>query len=234
MNARTKPLATVSADRASRIRLVWSVVVIGVLLAAVVVATIGFLLGPPTSDSAPEPTSGPSTSAPETDAPAGQAELPKIAKTGDPARFAESVALALFAWDTVGGFQPRDYTEAILTAADPANEETNGLATDVMGVLPTRAAWVELQKYETAQRLEIDRLYVPDAWDDVVAQARKGTILPGTIAYTVDGTRHRTGVWDGDNTATTHPVSFTMFIACEPSYEACKLLRLTQFDKPLK
>lgn len=215
--------------------MVWSFVVIGVLLTIVVVSTIGFFLGPPPPDSPPAPTSEPGTSKPRSEAPRDdQAELPKIVQTEDPARFAESVALSLFAWDTADGFQPNDYTEAILTAADPRNEETAGLATDVMGVLPTQAAWIELQKYQTAQRLEIDRLYVPDSWHDVLAQARKGSILPGTVAYTVDGTRQRTGVWDSADTATEHPVSFTMFIACEPSYEACKLLRLTQLDKPLK
>ena len=207
------------------------------LLFILIIATIGLLLGPP--DDEPTPMVG-STVAPD---PGDTAERPTsrsapfgtVAQTGDADRFAESAALAVFAWDTRDGYQPTDYVQAMLDqASDPANEETDGLATDLAAYVPNRAAWIELQRYETREHLVIDQIGVPDTWAEVERQAREGTLLPGTIAYTVDGTRHRTGVWEGKEVATDHPVAFTMFIACEPTYEQCRLLRLTVLDKPLR
>lgn len=217
-------------------RLVMLVGIIALCLALVVVATIGLLMGPPAQEDTPmvgrhEGTANPPAST-------GQArpepELPKVARTNDAERFARSAAQAIFSWETRDGFQPREYVEALLQAGDADSGELNGLVQDLTAYLPTPEAWVELQKYETSQSLTIDRLRVPDQWHDVLDQAREGTILPGTIAYTVEGTRHRSGVWEGEVVSTEHPVTFSLFITCAPTYESCRLQRLTALDQPLR
>lgn len=204
------------------------------LLFVLVIATIGLLLGPPDDELTPMVGT---TTAPDATEPAEQARpvFGKVAQTGDADRFAESVASAIFAWDTNDGYLPVDYVQSILDqGSDPDNLETNGLVKDLTTYLPNNAAWKELQQYETRQHLEIDTIGVPDGWTDVVRQAREDALQPGTIAYTVDGTRHRSGVWDGEVVTTEHPVAFTMFVACKPSYEQCRLLRLTALDTPLR
>lgn len=59
------------------------------------------------------------------------------------------------------------------------------------------------------------------------------TLPAGTTAYTITGTRHRAGVWDGRRVTTTGRVSFTVFETCQPTYPTCRLLRLSQLDNPL-
>ena len=218
-----------------RLRLIVALILGTALSFVTVVAVIGFLRGAPEDQATPmvgrtAPPPGPGT---EPNA-SGANAFGAVAQTGDADRFAETAARAIFAWDTRDGYQPRDYAQSVLDqASDPGNEETDGLAQDLTGYLPNRAAWVELQRYETRQHLTIDSIGVPGAWADVERQAREGTLLPGTLAYTVEGVRHRAGVWDGEEVTTEHPVSFSMFIACEPSYDQCRLLRLTMLDKPL-
>ena len=95
-------------------------------------------------------------------------------------------------------------------------------------------AWIELRRYATTQYLVIDTSFVPDAWGDAVAQAQPGQIAPGTVAVTIEGTRHRSGVWNGQPVTSEHPVSFTVFVVCAPTYPTCHLLRLSQFDNPLR
>ena len=65
-------------------------------------------------------------------------------------------------------------------------------------------------------------------------QANPGQIAPGTTALTIEGTRHRAGVWNGQPVTSEHPVAFTMFMVCAPSYPTCHLLRLSQLDNPLR
>jgi len=74
---------------------------------------------------------------------------------------------------------------------------------------------------------------VPAGWASAVDQAH-GELRPGTIAVTIDGTRHRTGIWNGEASSTASPVSFTVFVACPPAFDRCRVLRLSQLDDPLR
>ena len=51
---------------------------------------------------------------------------------------------------------------------------------------------------------------------------------------TITGTRHRAGVWKGEVAESSYPVSFTVFVACQPSFDRCHVLRLSQLDNPLR
>src|SRR5262249_39566717 len=159
--------------------------------------------------------------------------LPDLPTTTDPKTYAQAVATALFGWDTASGLTPLDYSAVLLAGADPSGAEANGLASDLRTYLPTQDAWVGLRQYQTKQWLTIDTTVVPDAWAEALAQATPGQILPGTTAYTITGTRHRSGVWNNEAVTSAHPVSFTVFVACRPSFPACHVLRLSQLDNPL-
>lgn len=223
------------AKRLSRRRLAALLGGVGLVLALLTTATVGLILGPPPRAEAPSRAapSRPGDRAPDHSDTSAEVELPRIATTDDAEVFARAVAEGVFAWDTQDGYLPRDYIAAIVESGDPESETLNGLAQDLANYLPTSEAWGELQRYETRQHLEIDRIWVPDRWRDVVDQAREGTILPGTLSYTVEGTRHRAGVWDEERTETAHPVTFTVFVVCEPTYAECRLLRLSGLDTPL-
>jgi len=67
-----------------------------------------------------------------------------------------------------------------------------------------------------------------------VEQAQPGQLAEGTVAYTIEGTRHRSGVWNDEPVESAHPVAFTVFIVCKPTYETCHLLRLSELDNPLR
>lgn len=221
----------------SRGRLIAVIAVGLVLLLLVGVGVYGLVTGPrqpsiPRTDAAPTlPVPGepdPSRSGP-----------PRVAPSNDPDEFARNVAEALFAWDTGSGLMPLDYSAAILEVGDPSGHEQAGLAADVAGYLPTRDAWMELRKYATIQHLTIESSFVPEAWDQAVEQAQPGQLPPGATAVTIEGTRHREGVWNGDPVTSEHPVSFTVFLACPPpapefSSGLCHVLRLSQLDNPLR
>jgi len=117
---------------------------------------------------------------------------------------------------------------------DPTGNETAGLASDVRNYLPTPEAWVQLRQSHPRQWLVVDTAVVPDAWAGAVEQAAPGRLLPGTIAYTVTGIRHRSGIWGTDPVDTSHPVTFTVFVTCAPSFDTCHLLRLSGLDNPLR
>lgn len=153
--------------------------------------------------------------------------------TTDPVAYARAVAVSLFDWDTTAGFLPTDYTTAVLADADPSGEETPGLLTDVATYLPTVEQWLDLGAMEVEQTIEIDEAYVPASWADAVEQAH-GHLRPGTTAVTITGTRHRTGVWNGEVAESSYPVSFTIFVACPPSFQRCHVLRLSELDNPLR
>jgi hypothetical protein len=153
--------------------------------------------------------------------------------TTDPVEYARAVAIFLFDWDTTAGFLPTDYTSAVLADADPSGEETPGLLADVATYLPTVEQWLDLGAMEVEQSIEIDEVYVPDSWADAVEQAH-GHLRPGTTAVTIIGTRHRTGVWNGEVAEASYPVSFTVFVACQPSFDRCRVLRLSELDNPLR
>lgn len=64
--------------------------------------------------------------------------------------------------------------------------------------------------------------------------ASDGQIADGTYAYTVEGTRHRSGVWYDDEVTSEHAVAFTVFVSCEPAFDRCHLLRPSGLDNPLR
>lgn len=225
------------SDTRARHRLI---AILAALVAALVVTGIGvygLITGPPTStEPGTEGTSGPGpvVTTPADPAPTTTPRLPVVRASDDPETFAGNVATALFAWDTASGFMPLDYTSVILAVGDPSGAEQAGLAADIATYLPSREAWVELRKYATTQHLSIERIVVPDTWDDAVAQAQPGQLAQGTIAYTIEGTRHRDGVWNEQTVTSEHPVAFTVFLVCGPTYDTCHLLRLSQLDNPLR
>lgn len=190
------------------------------------IGVYGLLRGP-----APEPvpnTAGAATANPDSGSDLAPRKLPTSTA---PERFARTVAEVLFAWDTGLGHDPAEYMQPIIDVTD--RDEAPGLAADLRGYFPDDAAWGELRNYATRQWLTLDTITVPDSWAGAVDQARPGTIPAGAIAYTIAGTRHRTGVWDGQQVADARAVSFTIFAAC-PDDGSCRLLRLSALDTPLR
>lgn len=213
---------------------------VGALVVAVVAAAVGGWLAianprHETAAASPPPAEAdrPGQSPAEAAAPK-PAVLDQVATTADPQVFAESVAQALFEWDTTGPFVLNDYTGRLLAVADPTGEESPGLVADLADYLPTADSWAYLKPYYTRQWLEIASAEVPDQWDEALAEAGPQGLAPGTAAYTITGTRHRAGVWEGDDVASEHGVAFTVFVVCQPSYPTCRLLRLSRLDEPLE
>lgn len=229
-------MSPASSDPRTRRRTVALIVAGIVLLLLAGVGIYGLLTGPRTTtntgpDSEPGQAATTPTSPPTAPKPPQVASVPR---STHPAAFAQGVAATLFAWDTASGLWPLDYTSAILAVGDPSGDEQAGLASDVAAYLPNREAWIELRQYATRQHLTIDTAHVPAAWADAVAQARPGQLAPGTTAITIEGTRHRAGVWNGQSVTSEHPVAFTVFVVCAPTYQSCHLLRLSQLDNPLR
>lgn len=215
----------------SRRRLVVLVSAAVVVLLLVGIGVYGLVAGPrTTSDPPPAP---PSPTAPGTTE-QGPRDLAPIPETDDPEKFVRAVAEALFGWDTTSGLMPLDYTSGLLKVADPSGVEQAGLASDIAGYLPNRETWVELRKYGTTQRLEITDVFVPEAWAEAESQAQPGQLAPGTTAYTVEGVRHRQGIWNDEATSSAHEVAFTIFLTCPPDGDPCYLLRLSILDQPLR
>lgn len=216
------------------------IAVLTALVAVLVLTGIGvygLITGPPTSnepgsDEGPGP--GPVVTVPSDPVPTTTPRLPVVRPSADPATFVGNVVTALFSWDTASGFMPLDYTSVVLEVGDPSGAEQAGLAADIATYLPNREAWIELRQYATAQHLSIDDVFVPQAWGEAVEQAQPGQLAEGTIAYTIEGTRHRTGTWNDEPVTSKHAVAFTVFLVCEPTYDTCHLLRLSQLDNPLR
>lgn len=160
-------------------------------------------------------------------------ELSALRPTSDPDTFARQVAQAIFAWDTTTLITRSDHVELLVDVADPTGEATPGLVADLGNYLPTQNAWVELAKYQTRQWLDVDTVTTPSTWAEAETQAGE-SLLPGTSARTIHGTRHRAGIWNDSPVASEHTVAFTVFIVCEPSYPQCRLLRLSMLDNPLE
>ena len=207
------------------------------LLVLAGVGVYGLLAGPHRANVQPADPAPPAAAptSPGTTAPGP----PTVALSSDPDTFARTVAEALFTCDTGTGLMPLDYTAAILRVGDPSGTEQTGLAADIATYLPTREAWIELRKYDTNQHLTIDRAYVPAAWGQAVEQAQPGQLPAGATAVTVEGTRHRAGVWNGEPVTSANTVSFTVFLACPPPAPEfrtglCHVLRLSQLDNPLR
>ena len=167
-----------------------------------------------------------SPSPPPTDPPT------ELVHTDDPLTYARAVAAALFDWDTNAGYLPTDVTAPVLADADPSGEETAGLITDTSDYEPTTDQWLDLGAMNVTQQLEITSATIPSDWPEVVANAH-GQLRPGTTAVTIVGVRHRTGTWQGAPASTADPVSFSVFVACHPTWPRCHLLRLSQLNNPL-
>lgn len=203
-----------------------------ILVVLVGLGVYGLIARPHENTPAPVPTT--SEQRPTAPAPSGPPDLTPLPRTNDPIRYARAVAEALFTWDTASGLGPADYGQVVLSDADPTGTETPGLASDIAGYYPASDAWRQLTGHATTQRLTIADAVVPDAWADAVAQDRSGTLVEGMIAVTIDGARHRTGTVSGQEATSEHPVSFTVFLACEPAFESCHTLRLSELDNPLR
>lgn len=216
---------------ASRSRRRLIVLISAAVVVLLLVGVYGLISGPRTTSDPPP--SRPSPTAPGTTEQAPREPAP-IPDTNDPEEFARLVAEALFEWDTNTGLIPLDYTSALLAVADPSGIEQAGLASDIAGYLPTRKTWVELRKYSTTQHLETTNVFVPAAWAEAEAQAQPGQLQPGTTAYTVEGIRHRQGIWNDNPTSSAHEVAFTIFLTCPPDGDPCYLLRLSVLDQPLR
>lgn len=211
-------------------------VILGCVLAfaTLVIGIYGLVRGP--DSTSPTPTARPGGTAeviPEAAAPVVTLEDRALPHTTDPITYARAVATSLFDWDTSLGFLPTDYTSAVLADADPSGEETPALLDDVATYLPTVDQWLDLGAMQVVQSIEIQDADVPGSWASAVEQAH-GHLRPGTSAVTISGIRHRAGVWNGEVAESSYPVSFTVFVACKPSFDRCHILRLSQLDNPLK
>ena len=207
-----------------------------VLAALIGVGLYGLLLAPrsapTTASDVPHQTPGPAPAIPTpTDT---IPSLPGIRSTADAEGFARAVAEALFAWDTASEYEPTDYAQVIVDVGDPSGDETAGLASDVRSYLPTAEAWAQLRTMQTRQWLTIDEAYVPDSWADALEQAAPGQLLPGTIAYTISGTRHRDGISGTEPVESARGAAFTVFVTCQPTFDTCHVLRLSQLNNPLR
>lgn len=224
-----------SADAPPRKRLI---VLLAAGLAVLLLAGVGvygLIQGPrtgPPGDN--DDADGPSATSPPGPGPAHPARIAPVAGSSDPETFARNVATAVFAWDTASGFMPLDYTSVVMEVADPTGTEQAGLASDLAAYLPSRQAWVDLRQYATTQHLEIEAAFVPDAWATAQERARPGQLVEGTTAITIEGIRHRAGVWNEEAVTSAHEVAFTVFVICEPAYDTCHLLRLSELDNPLR
>lgn len=211
-----------------------------ILLLLIGVGVYGLIRGPQTTEPAEPARPDGSTVTSPTFVPA---EPEPVVAFGGPEEFAGAVAEALFTWDTTGGYGPADYAQMLADVT--ADTEADAAASDVRSYLPTPEAWAQLRTHQTRQWLTIDTIEVPAAWEDAVVQAAPGQIPDGAVAYTIAGTRHRTGYWGTDPVTTSHPVAFTVFLTCTPERasapspadqitDTCLLLRLSQLDNPLR
>jgi hypothetical protein len=160
-------------------------------------------------------------------------EIAPLPDVSDPETFAGLVAQAIFEWDTATLVTRTDRVERLVAVGDPTGESTPGLVADLDNYLPTPDAWHELAKYETRQWLSVEAVTRPMKWPEAEAQAGDA-LLPGTTAFTIEGVRHRTGIWEDAPVSSEHDVSFTVFVVCGPSYPECHLLRLSMLDNPLE
>ena len=241
-------MKTTPDDPARTRRRLISLVCAGVaFLVLAAIGVYGLVTGPNDTSPSPDRSPVPTRSAPSQPTP----RLPYIAPSTDPDEFAREAAHVLFTWDTTSGFLPLDYTAVLLDVGDPTGNEQAGLASDVTSYLPGRDAWGELRQYGTSQHLTITEAYVPEQWAQAVEQARPGQLPVGATAITIEGTRHREGIWNDEPVTSEHAVAFTIFLACPPDdpptgsqsetstpdagvVPSCYLLRLSMLDQPLR
>lgn len=215
-------------------RLIIALTATGLIIAILAgIGIYGLITGPtPPAPSETTPPVSSATSPPPSEKPA-EAKLPKLLRTNDPEVYVRSVAEALFTWDTFTLLTPSDHRAVLIEDADPSGTETPGLIADLDGYFPSASTWRDLAEYRTRQSIKIDRIFIPSQWDEAVT-ASGGQITEGTYAYTVEGTRIREGVWYDDSVDSAHAVVFTVFVSCEPVFDRCHLLRLSELDNPLR
>ena len=211
------------------------VAIIGLGLALLVITAVGLygLLRGPGETIAEPAKKVAASSAPRTDdQPTPDLPVPvPVLQTTKAEPFTRSVASALFDWDTRLDGGPSELAQPLVDVA--ATEEAPAVASDVRNYLPNTEMWDRLSTYGTRQWIEITSVTVPDTWSAALAQAAPGQIPPGAVAYTVVGTRHRSGSWGAEPVESDRSVTFTVFAAC-PAMANCTLLRLSQLDRPLK
>jgi len=209
--------------------------IVGAVVLAVLVGVglYGLLLAPRSDPSPGNTADDPPGASASTPSPTSSTP-PVIRASDDPETFARALATALFTWDTATEFGPTDYAQVIVDVGDPSGNETPGLASDVRTYLPTAEAWAQLRTMQTRQWLDINDVFVPDEWATALEQASEGQILPGTVAYTITGVRQREGIHGTEPVTSSHDVAFTVFITCEPTFDTCRVLRLSQLDNPLR
>lgn len=204
-----------------------------VLAVLVGVGLYGLLLAPRSDPSPVNTADDPPGASTSTPSPTSSAP-PVVRESDDPETFARALATALFTWDTATEFGPTDYAQVIVDVGDPSGNETAGLASDVRTYLPTADAWAQLRTMQTRQWLDINDVFVPDEWATALDQAAEGQILPGTVAYTITGIRQREGIHGTEPVTSSHEVAFTVFITCEPTFDTCRALRISELDNPLR
>lgn len=216
----------------SRRRFLIVLISVGMVAALLIgVGIYGLIRGPGGGTSVPARTDAPgrsSASVPDT-----RVVLPVISSSRDPIDYAREVAEAIFEWDTGVGFTRSEYFAVPAAEAAPTGEESNGLIADLNGYYPTVEQWRQLLGYETSQYLTITEAGVPDSWAGIVTSSGD-QLADGTIAVTIRGERHRTGVWAGETAKSVHEVAFTVFVLCPPNADRCHLLRLSGLDTPLE
>lgn len=210
-------------------------VILSCVLAALtfVAGIYGIVTGPRQSEDSSSQPPGPVVATPRSvetpQRPSGPVSLPL---TDDPLVYARAIAVALFEWDTTAGLMPTDVSAPVLADADPTGQETPGLLTDIGLYLPTDQQWMGLAQLEVRQSFAITSAAIPDQWPDIVANSH-GQLSPGSAAVTITGTRERTGIWKNEPASSAYEVSFTVFMACPPTFERCRVLRLSQLNNPL-
>jgi len=212
-----------------RHRLILAIVGSGITLTAlVVIGVFGLLRGPETPSQAERRAPEASVSSPS---PTSADQPRPVLVTSHAELFARSVAAALFTWDTRHEGDLSVWVQVLVDAADA--DEAAAVAADVRGYLPGAEMWGQLGTYGTRQWLEVESVVVPDAWSTALEQAASGQIPRGAAAFTVVGSRQRAGTWDTEVMRTERKVTFTVFVVC-PGLEPCRLLRLSQLDRPLE
>jgi len=213
----------------SHSRLVMILIAVALLTTLTAVGIAGLVAGPPTpGETTSEPTAPAFPSATPNDP--EETWMVDLPVTADPVRYATAVAETLFAWDTRDGLPPATYLAALHNATAAEGPESNGLYHDLANYLPDEDAWATLAGMQARQWLEVGSAAIPAGWAEA---AQQPSVSRQTVAITIDGTRHREGVWAGQPTRTASPVAFTLFLSC-PSGGRCSLLRLTLPDAPLR
>jgi hypothetical protein len=207
----------------NRRRLVALIALAAFLLVAVIVGITGLVNSGPSGPAAipsPSQTAGPSSPEPD-----GQSDEHRLPETDDALRYARAVAMALYNWNT-GDATPTTVADVLIADGDPSGLELNGLASDIRLHLPTAEQWELLREYETTQTLRVDTAAVPYSWSEI-AREQADQLVPGTVAVNIFATRTRAGIWQDGITESNSTVSFTVFVACSPGFDRCRLLRLS-------